>query len=1011
MALQIRSGKKTKFINKLITIPVLMLALVAQPMYGMVASQVANAAEAPEVPNLTISPATCENPQNTATYIGDRDDVRLLVNGTNIRIEAEKIPAGEFDIMAALTAYNVPVQYGAVDGDIVRYDRTNTKTDVKIGEWSGALVNPSGLACAPSSISLSVDGKPVESGHVTRSQSAMLHWPSTPNTERYEVAIKRPNAAGFETHYASSTPRKLLVDRDYFGNIDGFYEYKVRAKNAISGVYSEWTSIVSLGYDSTAPEVVNIKQTYETKEGGRIAVELTFNEPVVGSTIGQGWSVVAGSGDTKFVKRYYKTQDYTVTFADRVGNIGSYSFTVDKTNPTLTVEGSAESGRIFGKGRVGISASDANLSTVVIEQKRENGEFTKRHTYTKGTNFSSTANIEWLKGGVYRIQAFDVAGNNSEVIEFTIDVAKPVITGFDFQGLTNNKYNPTKVTARFEDRETFVTSVSIDTYKKVNGKWVYTYSPFVQGTPLGSERNFVEFDSTNPRINTDGTYKFVAWSVDKAGNVSDEAESGEIVVDNTAPKAILSIDKPFNPTKLTIAIEDTNPQGSYATNAYNEQKKAIVLNTCDGRFAAGETSATCDISNLPDGVYWLKANVVDAAGNNSAAVASNIGWQKFTVDNTAPTVTITSPTIASVHSGSVVVSGKATDENGILNDEVTVSFRGPLGSTSASCGSAGAFFGTVTVPVDADGNWTTTVDISGFENGHYCITAQASDNAGNVVAQSGTHLEYFTVNNVTEEPEVPPSEIWILDYKSNDDGTYTILGSTSHSTDTVRLWRVIDGDYVEIENVVVDADGNWSAVVNEPLVPGTTYVFFATTTNTQGAETSVKSLYEFTVAPQNNNNGGGQPNTADAETPAQPEEPEDPIIPLFLPVTFGGLGLNDGTTTPLPATPTTETDDDTDILGAQDTRTSWSAVNAALAGFIAILALVALAGIRRKETDNNTGARLFMIVPAAAAVIAFFVIEDIGGSMGWFNVWTWLFAGILVVQAILATLTTRTAND
>ena len=39
------------------------------------------------------------------------------------------------------------------------------------------------------------------------------------------------------------------------------------------------------------------------------------------------------------------------------------------------------------------------------------------------------------------------------------------------------------------------------------------------------------------------------------------------------------------------------------------------------------------------------------------------------------------------------------------------------------------------------------------------------------------------------------------------------------------------------------------------------------------------------------------------------------------------------------------------------------------------------------------------------------LLEDIGGSMAWFNVWTWLFAGILVVQAIVATLTMKTSND
>ena len=132
----------------------------------------------------------------------------------------------------------------------------------------------------------------------------------------------------------------------------------------------------------------------------------------------------------------------------------------------------------------------------------------------------------------------------------------------------------------------------------------------------------------------------------------------------------------------------------------------------------------------------------------------------------------------------------------------------------------------------------------------------------------------------------------------------------------------------------------------------------------------------------------------------------------FLPATFGGIDLGDdaAATSPITATPANN-DDDTGVLGAEDVRADWSVVNAALAGFIAILSVVALAGIRRGQADNNTGARIFTLVPATAAVIAFFVIEGVSGSMIWFNVWTWLFAGILVVQAIVATLTTRTAND
>lgn len=86
---------------------------------------------------------------------------------------------------------------------------------------------------------------------------------------------------------------------------------------------------VSFKLDTIAPSVTSIQQVYQTKENGRIAVTLNFSEPVTG--LGQGWY---GSGSV-WTKVYYSSKSYTVSFSDAVGNVGSYSFTVDKTAPVV----------------------------------------------------------------------------------------------------------------------------------------------------------------------------------------------------------------------------------------------------------------------------------------------------------------------------------------------------------------------------------------------------------------------------------------------------------------------------------------------------------------------------------------------------------------------------------------------------------------------------------------------------------------------------------------------------
>lgn len=288
---------------------------------------------------------------------------------------------------------------------------------------------------------------------------------------------------------------------------------------------------------------------------------------------------------------------------------------------------------------------------------------------------------------------------------------------------------------------------------------------------------------------------------------------------------------------------------------------------------------------------------------------------------------------------------------------------------------------------------------------------------------------------------------------SDDGNTVRLDGSVTDADDDLKDYnvRVYTAPY---ESQVAPWRGHTgtSVVINGPLATfdvsdlqeGTYYLRIwadDVAGNRQGVQSHIYVPFTIDRSPAVEEEEDEEEVEEEGEGPISPVIPVDPIIPIgngepevpvlpedeedeaditetdgfiaFLPATFGGMNMGGTAATPSPitATPIVDSDDDTGVLGDQDVRTSWSVINAALAGFIAVLAVVALAGIRRGQADNNTGARLFMIVPAVAAVMAFLVAEDIGGSMIWFNAWTWLFAGILAAQAIVATLTTKTAND
>jgi hypothetical protein len=90
-----------------------------------------------------------------------------------------------------------------------------------------------------------------------------------------------------------------------------------------------------------------------------------------------------------------------------------------------------------------------------------------------------------------------------------------------------------------------------------------------------------------------------------------------------------------------------------------------------------------------------------------------------------------------------------------------------------------------------------------------------------------------------------------------------------------------------------------------------------------------------------------------------------------------------------------------EVLADTDVRKEWSLVNVILAGVTALISLIALAGIRKDSEKKAKVLRVLTLVPAIGAVVAVLLIEDFSAKLGWFNVWTTLFAAIIVVQAIV----------
>lgn len=1086
MALQIRSGKKTKFISKLITIPVLMLALVAQPMYTFVTSQMASAAPA----NTTYTSRTFDSFE----WVKDRSEptgVKEIGSSTlTIGVDGTQRNANSWYRFEGIKT-SLPANVSSVKATVDVNSEWQGIPDVSAELWTKVPVtiwgsaypylypvlrvgndatgqNPTVRVWSP------VDGNDYGITPVTYGASVTLEIESNPHTGQLIYYVND-----------SEVYRQGGVDWGY-GPFEEVFLNHVNPGGGIENSYrATWTNLqlgtkqamaAPTGLKSTAQNgsditngVTNLNHVRNswTAVDGAASYNYQFRKPNSLPTFSRNQTATFVQGQFHNSNSPEGQYDFRVQAVSATGLAGQWSewsnVSYDKTAPSTSIKVESPSGtgdlhrnavRVTGV----VDPAEDNIKSHWFEITHPDGSL----SYSQNMNTDSLTysfELDTSKGdGEYKLRyvATDRAGNrsddpgysNSTTRTIVVDTIAPVLTnGPLYAGLSHPMgvpatwdYTGSMDVAYFEYREYRTQALAdADVNGTVNGESGAYWIPNRTGTNASNRSQNVGHSHTTSR---NLYYRIVA--VDTNGNRSAPSAVGVAHIDKVVPNINTPSVAEYLRGEQTFEItqDETNPDRTYVE--YMQKDAGGDYRKLDGKWFndVNEFNYTVDTARWADGEYQVKISTWDKANNHASSTF------QFTIDNTAPTGTFAYSHSNNLTNQDVTVSLTTSEEVQDIagwtrtgtntftkvftaNGKFTVAFTDIAGNNGGANGEVKRIDKVVPVFLNiADGESVTgssfVIQVQDpYNNGAHGIYEKLTVDGSPVnLTHVGGFVYEATINGVGGHTvtvrdkanneatitfsigdAVPASVVTITNHERNDDGTYTIRGTTTHPTDTVKLWFVTDEGHVEIEGVVVDAEGNWSATTSEALEPGE-YALFAVTTNEQGAPTSVESHYEFTVASQNS------ARLSTPKTPAQPEEPEDPIIPLFLPATFGGLGLNDGAaTTPLPATPTTETDDDTDILGAQDTRTSWSAVNAALAGFIAILALVALAGIRRKETDNNAGARLFMIVPAAAAVIAFFLIEDISGSMAWFNVWTWLFAGILVVQAILATLTTRTAND
>lgn len=434
------------------------------------------------------------------------------------------------------------------------------------------------------------------------------------------------------------------------------------------------TGVVDVIYDSTFPVITinGITNGYATNSNLKISVSDTYLDKITldGKGIDNNSSVSRSS---------LSDGVHTVVAVDYAGNVSAQSFTVDNTAPTIS--------------KSITSNYTNNTFTVTTKDEHSTGLLYKTPTSTDWISVNNdTITINKTNGdGLYQFKGVDIVGLTSEVISITLDTIKPSLTGQSDGAYTNKPFTIKAVDTNFGELY----------YKRPNGEFAKAEGSsyaIVAGSANGiyefycldkAENRFpesgsfkVNFDTVAPTMTgvTNGAfYKdkiTVKWDESVLFNSSD-AVTAKYTLSTTGAfptssvKAFVSgttfnaegnyrisfCDKAGNEKIYTFSIDKQAPtlilDGVNSKNFSKTSMKATWLKTVGGvgaQFMNSNDSITAKYAVSNSGTFpkvadknYLSGSALAQEGNYLIVITDKAGNERsyqFTIDKTAPTLTL-----------------------------------------------------------------------------------------------------------------------------------------------------------------------------------------------------------------------------------------------------------------------------------------------------------------------------------------------------------------------------------
>lgn len=885
MGLQIRSKDKGG-LRKLVAASMMVFALVLQPMYGLVASTVANAATAVVETESELRLAATDYSKDVielgsnitlTSQLGISRSVTL--DGAGHTLSAQWAGGSNNDSAISITGVGNPmIRNIVVDGigatetqGIQVWRSTATLVDVTVRNNQKA--------------GLHVNGSTVQVTNITTSNNS--RGKSTLGVGHFGGILVSNSPAGSSTFYG-----ELNIDgASTHTNENNHIRLNSGTVNDNSSQYQSSSIIVATRYTLKSPPLApTITAPGNNSEATSSTVNVTWNA-VAGTTSRQAadsyeYRLNGGISGTTSDLNHSLTglTDGNYTFEVRSvaksGVVSAWSvvsFSVelpDATKPSVTINTNTDqtngsSGTHPYYSRISFKLFDAgsNLKEVTI-----NG-----HPYSRSGKW---ADLNWvninknhLVQGQNVVIAYDAVGNESNPVEFTYDSLRPIanITSPGFDG------------AVVGPNATIVGAVD-PSEANIKTHWFeITYPDNTLGYVNKPANGELSHQFTLDTSKGSGTYKIRYVATDKAGNRNDDPNYSNSMIRTF----IVDTNKP------TIHIKGKN--GLYADPASLGDFDADIYREVSFKFYDSHNidkyeinGVTVDLGNAP----WSDANYANIKsklnqGSNTIVLydaAGNTTEQTFTYDSIAPgatftysnngtewvnsAVTVTMTTTESVQApegwtkvsdtvftkkfntnfvGSVIISDRAGNTSTPLGFEVKridsvnpiLNIADGAVKTSSTVELVATEENIAYIKVDeenvpyASNGSTHTFTVSG-EGSHAVVVADKADNKVSI--------------NFTIDTTAPAVEI--VGYSDNLEGVPVLYGTVDDSDAIVTV--TINGEEYTVEPYTTQFEGEsitvWLIIFDEPL-PAGRYVVTAKAKDTAGNETAEADIarYNFTL--------------------------------------------------------------------------------------------------------------------------------------------------------------------